>query len=339
MPIRIPHDGGPYLDQQAGSIRAPGTAVMLPLPAAARANWLLAAQQASVFHATYPNTVTSLDSRIYHRPSTNCERILVIALIENSPAGAGIINVAPSDGAGVTVSARCDYTGSTDRWGSPGWFGAFLPATLLNTAFQFHKIDWTDLRVRQLAVFELPRTFLDPASDAAVAMRDGSWAGLESGRMVTDAAQGGVPDLLGAVASAYAETRRHVGGLMIPDATPWSVSSAGVYANIADPQMLTAGFGFPHRARRVRAATSVVAYDPRVRARYTGTGTGDLRIRSASDTVTFTGLGPAWGWYAPDGGGTLDVSAQGDDLLIPEAQTSDGTTTVEVSAIQFPEAV
>jgi hypothetical protein len=339
MPIRVSRFVGASLDQQAGSIRAAGQAAFLPLPAAERANWLLAAQQACIFQSAYPSTISALDSRVYHLPSANCQRILIVAMIENSPGGAGILNVSPSDGAGTTVSAVCDYTGATTRWGSPGWFGAFLPATLLNTNFQYHKVEWSDLVVRHLAVFEIPRSYLNPASDTAVAMRDGAFAGLESRRMVTDGTQGGISDLLAAVSSANAETRRHVGGIMLPDASAWSVTSAGAWTNMADPFLLTSGFGFQHIARRVRSATSTVEYTARIRARYQGTGTGQIQILSAGGSISFTGLGAAWGWYAPDGAGTLSVDATADDTLIPEGQTTDGTTTVELAACQIMEAV
>ena len=172
-------------------------------------------------------------------------------------------------------------------------------------------------------------------------MRDGSYAGFESGRMVTEANAAGLTDLLGAISSSNSETRRHVGGIMLPDASAWSVTSAGAWTNMADPFLLTTGFGFQHRARRVRAATTSVAYTARIYARYHGTGTGQIRIRSTGTggSISFTGLGPGWGWYAPDAAATLPVDATADDTLIPEGQTTDGTTTVELASAQLMEAV
>lgn len=344
MAIRISFDPGPYLDQQAGSITAPGQATFLPLPALSRLHWLLAAQQGVVFQSAYPQSlITSMsadEGHVFHLPSANCDRILVIALIENATSDPGTITVTPTNGTGASTSVTHSYTGATSRWSRPSWSGAFIPATLIGSGIQYHKVTWTNLVVRHLALLEIPRTLLDPAADVAVAMRGGSFAGFESGRMITEAANGGLNDLLGAIASANAETRRHVGGIMLSDIYAWSVASKDVWANIADPSLLTSGFGFRHKARRVRSATTKVDYTVRVRARYNGgMGTGQMQVRSTSGSVSFSALTNIFAWHSPDAAGTLTVDAQADDTLIPEAKSTDVLTSVQVSSIQILEAV
>lgn len=322
-------------DPAASAIRAPVSAIGLAQPVIDLVHWLLARGQSAIWQGAYPPSINGMDSRIYHRPSPNCERVVLLALFEGSAeSGTGEISITPDDGAGTEVSAATVVsTGTTTRYGDPFWQAAVLVADLVDTDEQYHRIVWSDLVVRVAALFEVPRNSLDPAVHYAVAHRDGTYAGFDTGRQITDGADAGLTDLLAAIATAKDGVTRHMGGILLPDASAWSLASSGAWANVADGSLGTSGFGFRHRSRQLDDDVSKVSMTARVRARYTGSGTGQLRLRGADDTLTFSSLTSSLAWYS----GSINVSSDGDDEIFPEVNTTDGTTSVEVASIQLYE--
>ena len=338
--ILIPRKPGSYLSSEAGSIRSKASAGRLALPLAHRVNWLLAARQGAIFRGSWPNTVSNLTGgRIYHRASENCHKILIVSMVEGSLKGAGNITIAASQGAGETRSLDVTSVAAATRWGDPQWQIWLATATLDSTGIQYHKVDWDDLIVRSLSVYELPRGALDPALDTCVSLRTGAWAGLEMDRVITDGSVGSWQDIIAAVNSAQAATKRHAGGVLMPASTPWTKSSKDAWANVADPSLMTTDFGFSHKARMLRVDDASQEYDVFIRARYNGSGTGQVMVASheAGDSVTFTALTSSLDWYQQDSG-TLKVSCLDDDRLYPEIQTTDDTTNVEVASVQIVEA-
>lgn len=327
-----------FRDAEASAIRAPAVAAALSLHAMDRVNWLLARGASQICELYYPASITSMASgRIYHRRSANCTRLLLVALVEKASGSTPTFTFTPSGGAAVSLPFD-PSTAATDRWSYPGWQSVVAAIPLSAAGLQYHTVSWSDLIVRVLALYEMPRDSLDTATDTMVAPRDGAYAGLEAGRMICDGSAAGIPDLLAAIASAKDATKRHGGIWLYPTSTPWTVSS-GAWANLADGSLGTSGFGFLHRARRVRSATTTVDYEVRVWARYTGANTGDMRIRSSvgGGTVSFTSLTNAFAWHSPDAAATLAVAADSDDTIIPEGITDDVATDVECASIQFLE--
>lgn len=326
MSLLIPPHPGPLLDTASSAIRAVPRAAGLSLPLAARVNWLLAARKGSFFRQSYPSTISALsDGEIWFRRSGNCDRLLVLALFEQSPGGAGVFTVIPDSGASVSA----DYldTAAGTRWGDPDWGSWWGVVPLITNGVQSLWVEWSDLIVRHLMVAEIPRSELDPAPDDAVALRAESYAGLEYDRMITDGLSGGVPDVLDRITDARDATDRHLGGLLLPDASAWAATSVGAWGNLMDAALNTVDGGWLHRARQVRSSDTVVTYQLKFRARVTGTGTANLRFRAASGDSATVALGGAWGWTTD----TLDLDATADDTVYVEAETSDATTVAELA--------
>ena len=318
----------------AAAIKAAATSIGLAQPLADMVNWLLASRQGVVFSGGWPTTVENLSSRIYHNPSVNCDRILVIAVIEKAAQAGGVLTITPDDGGGTAISVEVDDTTATTQFASPIWQTWMATAELVDQSAQYHTVVWTDLIVRSLTVLEVPRGLLDPSSDTAVALRAGPYSGLLSDRMITDSAVGTWEDILTGIASARTATKRHGSGVMFPDALPWSLTSAGVFGNIADAALGTVpAFGFRHQARAVDSATTQVTYTCKLRARSNGTGLADFKLNGTKDSFTIKSLGSSWAWYTSE----LDVAADAVDLLEPDGQTDDGTTAIAVSSIQYME--
>lgn len=328
--------------KSASAIRAPAEASGLAQHVKERTNWLLAQGGSQVFNGAWPSSVTAVTSRVYHRRSDDADRLLVVALIERAATGqTGTLSFTPSGGSASSKTVTDDA--ATTPWGEPGWQIWYAAPTLVDTGLAYHTVTWTNLHVRGLLVLELARDVLDSAeSDKMLADRDGSYAGLSTGRFITEGSTGslsGIPDVLAAIALASGATKRHGGGIIMPDDAAWG-TNAKAWTNIADPTLGTSGFGFPHRARQLRSATTTVEHEVRIRARYTGgSGSGDVRVRSekGGDTVPFTVVTSSWAWYAPDGGATLAIAADQDDTIVPEGIVTDGGTTVQVSSIQYLE--
>jgi len=259
-------------------------------------------------------------------------------MIERSLKSTGNITIAASQGAGETRSLDVTSVAAATRWGDPQWQIWLATATLDSTGIQYHKVDWDGLIVRSLSVYELPRGALDTDVDTCVSLRAGAWAGLEMDRVITDGSAGSWQNIIAAVNSAQAATKRHAGGVLMPANTPWVKSSKDVWANVADPSLMTTDFGFSHKARMLRVDDASQEYEVFIWARYNGTGTGQVMISSheAGDSVTFTALTGAFGWHQQDSG-TLKVSCHDDDRLYPEIQTTDDTTNVEVASVQVIE--
>lgn len=335
--LLVPEDPGGYRTAEDSAIRSPAVAAGLPLPAAARLNWLISHGASLVFEQWWP-AVSSLSSRIYHRRSVNARRLFVVALIERATAAPGTLTITPSGGAAATLST--DDVASASAWGDPGWQCWYADLPLVAAGLQYHTLVTSQLLVRYLGVWELTRGELDTASDTMVELASGSYAGLEAGRWICDGAVGSVQDILAAVASAEDATKRHGGGVIFPDSTPWSKTGL-VEGNIADPTLTTSGFYFPFRARRIRSATTYVSYEVRIRARCDTEGgpNGTFRLSSSGtlDSVVFTKIPSAWSWLSPDGGATLDVDADADDHLTPTGYTDDAGAAVQVSSIQWLE--
>ena len=133
-------------------------------------------------------------------------------------------------------------------------------------------------------------------------------------------------------------------------ATSWgplvaSAPAAGyVYQSLDDGGGTPAGASYQTRIRNV-AATSSAGEACRVRFYYrvTGGGTADLRVKTGATGSPFTlsGLATA-GAFAWSDWLTLAAKTNGTDQLdtfVPEAQTSNGSTTVYVSSVQLDEDV
>ena len=342
--VWVPENPGEELDRESGSIRSVAASGSFSMPLAGRLNWLLAARGATIFrqfYSSYITTMAATEGRVYHQCSPNCTRILVLALVEKATSASGSVSVTPSDGAGSTFTTNFTDTTATTRWGSPGWTLIAIPADLTKTGWQYHVVSWTDLAVREISVHELPRTVLDPSSDTAVGFRSGAFAGLEIERMITEASNAGLSDLLAAVASAKPATARHMGGVLFPDTYRWSVSSSGSYANLADSSLGTSGFGFLHRARQLRSGDTSVSYRVVFRARESGGAAADVRVRSngTGDTASATSLGAAFAWVTPDAGDRLDVDCTADDTIYLEGQTNKAWNYSQCSSIQLVEYV
>lgn len=333
--IRLPEGPGGFFDPEAGTIRTRASGVGLALPAVHRANWLLGLGQGVVFSGAWPTSVEDLDSRIYHRRSENCDSIGVLALIESAGAGgSGSLAITPSGGAAVTYTH--DDVATTDPWTDPTWAMWIAPIGLTDTGLAYHTLVTSNLRVRRLLVWELSRdTLYSAASDVMCELRDGAYTGFEGGRMITEGATGGLADLYAAIISAADNTRRHPGGFIFPDAAAWAKCSKDAWGSIGAAETGMSAFYWPTRARKLRSGTTEVAHEVRVRARLVGTGDGDLRLRSGAtgDSVSFTSLGAAWGWYAPDGAELLDIDCAGDELY-PEVYCDALSVDVEVASIQ-----
>ena len=334
----IPETPRGFRDAEGSAIRAPAVAASLSLHAMDRVNWLLARAPSQICQLSYPASVTALASgRIYHRRSANCDRLLLVALVERASGSISSFTFTPSGGAPISLPYDPSQA-ATYRWSRMGWQSVVAAIPLGAAGLQYHTVSWSNLIVRLLCLYELPRDVLDTTADTMVAPRNGGFAGLESGRMITDGATAGIPDILAAIASARDATARHGGIWLYPTGKPWGVSCVA-WANLAVGSLSTSGFGFKHRARRVRSATTTVDYEVRVWARYTGTGTGDMRITSTvgGGTVSFTALTNAFAWHAPDGAALLAVAADADDTLVPAGITDDLTTDVECASIQYLE--
>ena len=332
--IRIPEAPPGDFNADSAAIKAAATSIVLAQPLADMVNWLIASKQGVIFSGAWPATVDALSSRIYHNPSVNCDRILVIAVIEKAAQAGGTIDVTPDDGGGTGISRDMDDTTATFQFTAPIWRVWMETADLVDQSDQYHTVVWSDLIVRSLMVLEVPRGLLDPSSDTAVALRSGSYSGLLSGRMITDSAVGTWEDILTGIASARTATKRHGSGVMFPDALPWSLTSSGAYANIADAALGTVpAFGFRHQARAVDSATTQVTYTCNLRARSNGTGLADFKLVGTKDSFAITSLGSSWAWYTSE----IDIAADAVDLLEPDGQTDDGTTAIAVSSIQFRE--
>jgi hypothetical protein len=331
--VRISERPPGDFNSESSAIKAAASAIGLAIPLAEMTNWLLAAKGAVIFSGDYPTTTTAVSSRVYHRPSANCDRILIIAVIEKASQAGGTITVTPDDGGGTAVSYTTDTTAASNQFTDPLWQLWVTTADLVDTSEQYHTVVWTDLIVRSLTIMEMPRGLLDPSTDTAVAFRDGANSGLFAGRMITDGSSASMIDIFTGIASAKTATKRNGGGVMFGDATPWSLTSSGSWGNIADPFVGTSGFYFRHKARQVDSATSEVTYTGRVRAKYKGTGTGQLVLSGAKATLSFLTLSSSYAWYS----GTWNVAADATDLIYPLAKTTDGTTAVAVTAIEFYE--
>lgn len=328
------------IDTQNGAIRAPVSAGKLLRPSAALLNWLLqVCKQGLIFHGSWGASVTAMSTSIYHCRSVNCNHVLFVALVERSTyAQGGTLTFTPVSGSPITETFYDTSTPSSRFPGdSRGWAVYAVVAPVDHSGFFGHGLAWTNLVVRTAMLMELPSALLDyDDGDTIIESFYGSYAGLQAGRHLTDSPAAGVPALLSATEAARDGTRRHFHPLVVPDGSAWSHSSSGTWGNMMDGVFGTSNGYIPHEGRQIRAASTVVNYDARVRARYTGTGTGDLRIRSGTDSISFTSLTGSWAWHEPDSG-ALDIDAGTTDQVIVECQTTDGTTDVEVSSIQLVE--
>ena len=341
--VSVPAAPRGFQRRAASAIRAPASAADLALHAQERVNWCLSQGASVVFCGAWPSSVTEVTSRIYHRRGVDADRLLVLAVIEHGGGAEapGSLTLTPSGGTKVELTTTDDT--ATTPWGSPSWSIGYLTPTLVDTGLKYHAIEWTDMIVRSLLVLEIARDVLDSAlSDVLVADRDGGYSGVVSSRMITEGSTGGlsgVPDILSAIASAFAATARHGGGVILPHALAWSTNSK-TWANLADAALSTSGFGFLHRARQLRSSTTAVDHEVFIEARYAGgSGSGDARLRSdkGSDTVSFTGVTSSWAWHSPDSSALLAIAANEDDRLCPEGIVDDAGTTLEVASVQWVE--
>lgn len=332
MRLWIPEEPGGFRKKEGSAIRAPCVSADLPLHAASRANWLLARGASLVAEQWWADDITAIDTRVYHRRSANATHLLVIALVERASAAGGTLKVTPSGGA--TSMLTVDDTTTSQPWQC--WSVA-LP--LVDAGLRYHTVVTSDLIVRYLAVYELVRDELDDAVDTCVALRSGSYAGIEAGRWICDGSAGSVADVLAALASAEDATKRHGGGVFFSHSAPWSMTGT-VETNVADGTLGTSDFYFPFSARRIRQATTLVANEVRIEARVSGKGAGGvfkLTSTGTADIAKFSAITTAWAWHSPDAGATLDVDADGVDHLVPTGYTDNKSGVLEVASIQWLE--
>lgn len=340
---RLPELPGSIINPQHGAIRAPASAVAFAMPLLAKLNWLLGhCMNGLLFQGAWGTTSDVMQTRrIYHRPADDTTQIVVAAIVEQateSEWGLSYITVTPDDGGGTPVTYEHNDTGSSGPFDSDcHWAVWVATADLVDQAFQYHEVEWDNLYVHWFGCWELPRGLLDSASDTMVQLRSGAYDGLETLRRITDSAAAGLPALLQGARDARDQTLRH-GGWFVNNNEYWKDTPAkSTWENVADPNMSTSGFGFPHQARRIRSATTSEPYDVRILAQKTGSGTADFRLRSSgtSDVAQFSALPASWAWLSPDGADTLDVDATADDSLIPEVRNDDGTTEIAVAEIEW----
>ena len=331
MIIHLPEPPGGALDPQRGAIKAPAAAIYSS-PLVQRLHWLLGCGPGVIFAGGWPSGSAMETRRIYHRPSANATGIVCAALVERAAVQGGSITITPDDGGGTALTDSWDVTTATGRFdAATGWDLWIRAAYLADTAFQYHTVTWSDLCVRKLVVWELPRAALDTASDNALLWRAGSYAGLEALRMITDSSTAGIPALIAQLDNARGSHKRHI-QWMVADADAWSHTPVvgATWEGIADKAMATTGFGFLHRARDPRSDDASQSYDVRIYARDDNAGTTtDFRLASTgtADTVEFSALGTSFAFLSPDASASLDIDATGDDTLKPEcrAAAADGT--------------
>lgn len=332
-----PDPDGP-LDTVSSAIRRTASAAGLAAPLVRRANWLLRGSRV-IAHYTYPSSVTALETaagRIYHQRSTNATRLLLVALIEKAATSGGVIAFTPAGGS--QVAHYHALTGPTSRWSYPAWSAWVRAFDLVSTGLAYHQIEWSNLVVREVLLLEVPRDQYDTDVDTCVEYQGPGYAGLRSGRMITDGGVGGVQDILGAIASARDATKRSGGGILLPNGSAWGATGPLTWGNIADAALGTSEFGFPHRARQVREATVSVSVTVAWRAIYvySGESSGSASFRLLSKETADAATSAAtdsWAWYTD----TVDVSSKTTDYLYPQVTVSDNDTKISVSSIQWLE--
>lgn len=325
------------------AIRSPLSAGRFFQPSRKLLNWLLqVCKQGNIFSAYFPATVSSVGTRCYHRPSSNCSHVLFLFLVERSTyAPGGFITV--GKGSPVTqyfydTSVPASrFPGEDDERGWGIW--AALVPQHGTAGLDYYTILWTNVVVRHVMAMELPRYLCDfDSGDEIVELHIAGGSGFRPGDFVSDSDEAGVYALLQAAYDARLSTKRHCTPLVIADANAWSLASSGAWGNMMDSPLATSSGFFRHQGRYLRQALAYETYDVMVRARYTGTGSGDLRVRSATmaDTVTFTSLTSSFAWYAQDSG-SLSIDGSASEQIYIECQTTDGTTNVEVASVQLIE--
>jgi len=337
--IIIPHAPGAPLSPETAKCRRVASAASYALPLANRINWLLAAQNGAIFHNDYwPNGIADnmIQTRIYHRRSVNCNHVLVIAQVDSSPKGTGYIKFCPDSGAGTTVTEY--YTAARAAT-------IVLTVPVTSAGLAYIELEWFDLEVRSLSIFEIAREGLDTTTDTVVALRSSSFAGLEAGRIITKSNTAGINDLVAGLASTQAAAYRHFGFLLPTRSHTVGWQDATVtpsWGNFMDNSYTGsagAGLGMLHTAPMFRSDDTSQEYDVMIWARHNNSGAGEFRITSSGtgDAVSFSGKGHSgtYQWYSPDGGNTLDIDCTATDTILLESQNSNAFGQNYLASVQF----
>lgn len=334
-----------FLNSEAAKIRRPASSTEFMQPLVNRVNWLHAAQKGLIFHGAWINETAlgvsaDLDSRIYHRQSLNCDRIGVLAIVENAEESTGgYLNIQASAGStGEEIDFYTDQDSSASMAQDANlWQIWFKTAETAGTGVQYHTIQTTNLNLRYLALFEMPRELLDPATENVVKEINGSYSGILNGRMICDDATSngaGLLSLYTLIASAEAATDRQGGGFIIPPAKPWYTASTSL-ANLADGKLGTSDFTFKHRAREVRNGTTEVTYQVyfHIALERDEGDTATYRFESSgtSDYAEVTTSSNSWNWQTDEV--TVDVTAN-DDLKL-RGMTDDATNKANLISCQW----
>lgn len=330
----------PSCSPEYGAIRARASAA-LSLGAAHEIHWLLGAGPGVISATAHPSGYDMTTRRIYHRPGANAQGVVVAALIEGAPEQGtpGTIKFTPSGGDYVADTFRDTPGGSA--FSGAGWSLWIRSAYLTGVSYQYHEIEWADLGVRQLAIWEMPRGSLDTDDDVCILRRSGVYAGTESGRQITDSTVAGISAYLARVVTARKSLPRHF-NWFVPDGLAWSDDPGTEYAALGDKALATTKAGFPHRARKLAAADTSQSYTAHVRAKWTDIGASTYaRVKLVGDEgeALFTAITTSHAYHDADGGNPLAIGCAA-DAIIPYGVTShaDGSI-IELTAVSFVEEV
>lgn len=336
----------PWPITEASATRRAASSASLMMHAVRRANWLLAARQNAFFICCFKNSHSSnpVNIPVYHNASANCEKVLVVAVLEEAPkvpVGNGYISVESDSGSGGADTAQFILDEATPRFrfNTPKWILWTAILDIDNPGEQYHNVSIKDLDVHSIMMCEIPRGLLDPSVDTAVAeIGSDTYTGLVQGRSITDDATAGISDVLAAIDSAKDNNLRFAVNHILGEGDEWSATSSGTWGTIGATETAMTTFGWRHKARCLKSGDTTRTYDIRICARYSGTGTGQLRFRSSQtgDTVTFSSLTSSYAHHS-SGASTLQISCDAVDDIYPEVYTTDGTTTVDIRSVAIYE--
>jgi len=335
----------PSTNVEYGSILARASAA-LSMGAANALHWLLGSGPGCICCGAWPTGTAMTDRRIYHDPSPNARGVVVCALIETQGEQGtnGTITFTPAGGGDAVTGTFIDA--SRGRFDGVGWHLWIRTAYLAGAAYQYHTVSWSDLGVRKLSVWELPRTHLNTAtmdgrSDTLILRRAGSYAGTEALRQITDSSTAGIAAYLTATASARDSHKRHL-NWFVADGDAWEAKPSDTQANLADDALGGSDVGFIHCARWLKAAHTGRKYTATVRAKWTDAGaatSAKVILASKTDEATFGSITTSWAYHTPDLDDTLTIGCQEDDLIIPQAMLDDADedSTVHLTGLSLVE--
>lgn len=323
MSIVVPEQCGGNLDLDRGAIRMSASASLVQ-SVAQRLNWMLGYHGAGlVFSGAWNAPQATWDGDCYHRRGVNTDQVLLVAVIEGS-SGAGKAEFDFTPDSGSTVSYDTD-----EPSGGPIFTGDWIlwaQAVDITAAPGLLQHSWqaTYSYLHALTIWDCPRIEMDPTAETAIGRRAGAWAGLETGRRITDSDVAGIAALLQGTRDARDKTVRHLQWCDAEaDALSHTISAANTWETVA-------GFELRHRARQLHSLTSEVAYTAALKGkRASGTGTCDLRFVSSGglDVAAALGLGTSWAWHSCTTG--LDIDADTTDTITLKARSTISSDVIE----------